>query len=72
MNKDNNAITEIKHLHKLLPEAKKANQIGSFICLPGSSGCNGSESSQLKNKAIDEYKITTGIKNHAIEVRDYL
>ena len=51
---------------------KKVNQIGSFICLPSSSECDGSESSQLKSKAIDEYKITAGIKNHAIKVRDYL
>ena len=47
-----------------------ANQIGSiFIRLPESTGCDGNESSQQKRKAINEYKMTTGIKNHAIEVK---
>ena len=48
-----------------------ANQIGSFIRLPESTGCDGSEFSQLKSEAMNEYKITTGIKNHAIEVKDF-
>ena len=56
-------IDECKHeLHNCSSDQSCVNQIGSFICLPDPTGCDGSESSQLKSKAIEEYKVTTEIK----------
>ncbi|XP_015771709.1 PREDICTED: neurogenic locus Notch protein-like isoform X4 [Acropora digitifera] len=46
----NEDIDECKdELHNCSSDESCANQIGSFICLPESTGCDGSESSQLKN-----------------------
>ncbi|KAK2558375.1 putative skeletal organic matrix protein 5 [Acropora cervicornis] len=43
-------IDECKdELHNCSSDESCVNRIGSFICLPESTGCNGSESSQLKN-----------------------
>jgi len=58
-------------LHNCSSDESCVNQIGSFTCFPDPTGCNGSESSQLTGKAIEEYKVTTEIKNNAIEVRDF-
>ena len=56
-------IDECKHeLHNCSSDQSCVNQIGSFICLPDPTGCDGSESSQLKSKAVD-------LKNHVI--RDF-
>ena len=56
-------IDECKdELHNCPSDESCVNQIGSFICLPESTGCKGSDSSQLKSKAIEEYKVTTEIK----------
>jgi len=48
-------------LHNCSSDQSCVNQIGSFICLPDPTGCDGSESSQLKSKAVEEYKVTTEI-----------
>ncbi|XP_067038686.1 uncharacterized protein [Acropora muricata] len=46
----NEDIDECKdELHNCSSDESCVNQLGSFICLPESTGCNGGESSQLKN-----------------------
>ncbi|XP_029209382.2 uncharacterized protein LOC114973122 [Acropora millepora] len=46
----NEDIDECKgDLHNCSSDESCVNQIGSFICLSESTGCNGSDSSQLKN-----------------------
>ena len=56
-------IDECKdELHNCSSDESCVNQIGSFICLLDSIGCDESRSSQLKNKAIDECKMTAEIK----------
>ncbi|XP_074615366.1 protein glp-1-like [Acropora palmata] len=53
----NEDIDECKHeLHNCSSDQSCVNQIGSFICLPDPTGCDGSESSQLKNKGCSASK----------------